>query len=264
MFETIRVPKEIDFSDWRVRQRKCAYLVAQQLQPFWDKIDFERLDADPEHYFPILRKIMGERLNSRMLFYCNVDIRLLSASGKARTTYKDALFSLRKEEFEFTPESKSKRGRIFCPFNDIRYDTEKNIYDVVMNMDVVEFFLNVIKNNYRNVHIPSICKLDSKATMNMYEFISRNYNTYKDGKGKPISLENFKKAVGIPEKLGWKDIQNQYLKISQGQFAFNKTLLNFNWEPILKERVSGGRKPVTHIQFKIFKQVQDKTPNQKR
>jgi hypothetical protein len=258
MFETIRVPKEIDFSDWRVRQRKCAYLVAQQLQPFWNKIDFERLDADPEHYFPILRKIMGERLNSRMLFYCNVDIKLLSASGKARTTYKEALFSLRKEEFYLTPESKSKRGRVFCPFNDIRYDVERNIYDVVMNMDVVEFFLNVIKNNYRNVHIPSICKLDSIIAMNVYEFISRNYNLYKDGKGKPISLENFKKAVNAPQSYDWNDLNFKILQPTIYQFVKNQTLLNFRFTPVLSKVTIARHRPVTHIQFEIFKQVETK------
>lgn len=254
---TIRIPKEIDFSDWRVRQRKCAYLVAQQLQPFWNKIDFQRLDADPEGYFPILRKIMGERLNSRMLFYCNVDIKALSASRKSRMTYKEALFSLRKEEFYLTPESKSKRGRVFCPFNDIRYDVERNIYDVVMNMDVVEFFLNVIKNNYRNIHLPSLCKLDSVTAMNMYEFISRHYNLYKDGKGQPISLEKFREALNIKSTISWKKIQENYLVSSQGQFAVNKTLLNFQWTPITKSHVAVGRKPVTHIQFEIFKQVEN-------
>ena len=260
MFETIKVPKEIDFSDWRVRQRKCAYLVAQQLQPFWDKIDFEKLDADPEHYFPILRKIMGERLNSRMLFYCNVDIKALSASRKTRKTLKEALFSLRKEEFHLIPEAKSKRGRIFCPFNDIRYDIENDIYDVVMNMDVVEFFLNVIKNNYRNVHLPSLCKLDSKTAMNVYEFISRNYNIYKDGQGKPMALENFKTTLNLSSKMTWDDIVVKILRPSQSQFINEQTLLNFKWTPVFKKNVANGRKPVTHIQFEIFKQVQDKTP----
>lgn len=263
MIETVRFPMEVDFSDWNISQRKCLYLVAQQLQPFWGKIDFAKLDEDWETYIKFLKKELD--LDSYCYFHCKVNIRLLSVRNKIRSSFKNALMSLTKDFYLIEKGSSKTRGRIFFPFIKIIWDeVDGTKNEIVMGLESVRFFLEVINNNYRNVHIPSVCKLNSTTSMDVYEFISKYHSLAQEQGSITISLEKFRTLLHITEDTPWARIQERWLIPSRMNFIDERTLLNFNFQPVYKEvpdrPIIRGRKPVTHIQFEIFKQVQDKTP----
>lgn len=263
MIETVRFPMEVDLSGWNVAQRKCLYLVAQQLQPFWGKIDFTKLDEDWETYIKFLRKELD--LDSYCYFHCKVNIRLLSVRNKIRTSYKKALLSLAKNAYFLEKESSKTRGRIFFPFIKIIWDeVDGTKNEIVMGLESVRFFLEVIKDNYRNVHIPSVCKLNSTTTMDVYEFISKYYSLSKQQGQIVISIEKLRELLHINTDESWDVIKRQRLDASRLAFMDCQTVLNFTFAPLYREipdrPIIRGRKPVTHIQFEIFKQAQDKTP----
>ena len=227
-------------ANYNIRQKRCFAIIANAVQkyiPIYDDIDWTNSET--------VRKNIP--LTSKGFFRIEIPPQLI-VSGKH--SYNGVLETLRKmTEIWITTIDENDTKRHFVLFS--HYKEENGRYFAEMDIISLQFMLNCQKK-YTVFHLNSYLKLNSTYTMDLYMYLSANFNR----KEWRVDLECFKKKIGIPQNYKWQNIKEQIILPAFEEFQKTKSFLNFAVEPIYVENDEDhgkrGRKPVNALEFKIY------------
>lgn len=227
---------------YNVRQKRCWVLVSADLQKYVDK-DIDWTDVDT------VRKVIP--LNQDGNYCVEIPPHCIVSKGHS---YAGVLETIRKMTEIWIPIEYEDGGfRKFVIFNDYYVSPNGKFY-VYLNRRALEFLITLKKGYFSTFHTPSFLKLTSSSSMDLFLYLSENYN--RNNKNWIVTIEEFKKRIGCNETYDFDKIKTKILEPAIKEYKKQNTLLTFTYIPeYSRESLTSprrGRRKIDCIAFEII------------
>lgn len=232
-----------DIINYTVRQKRCWALIVREVNKFlpenfwemWQEGDLETIE-----------KLLP--LNEFHEFEMEVKASEISTKGSIVPTLEKL----------HTTVVKIRDRQDLDVFNIIySYGVKNNKYYIRIVPRTIMWIIGVSRKRlFTAFHLQSFLKLTTTSAMNLYLYISANYNK-KEGvqKGTWIdTLENVKKEMGVAEHVTNHKFLDNYLKPAVAELILKDSYLKVKFEPVKEESpAKNRRKAWEKIMFVIMK-----------
>lgn len=242
--EIIRTSKDSsrDVIVYNVQQKRCWALVVEQLQQYMQyNIDWMHISKEE------LGKIIP--LNENCDFECQID---LSNVSQFHRSY--AFDQLEKMLYIIVRPEVQEGKFSFMMFNSIRLNGNK--VTATLPMLSLRWILDFgQKRMFVAFHKPSFLRLTTNYSMDMFLFLSENYNRVKF----EIPIDKFKERMGCPKNYDAKSLKKWVLEPAFREFNNKGTVISFEYRFFSKDDKPGapGRKRLNMIHFHLLKRIED-------
>lgn len=232
-----------DIVDYTVRQKRCWALIVREVNKFLPKNFWEIWQ---EGNLETIEKLLP--LNEFHEFEMEVKASEISTRGSIVST-------LEKLHTTVVKIQDRKDLDVFSIIHS--YGIKNNRYYIRITPRVIMWIIGVSRKRlFTAFHLESFLKLSTVSAMNLYLYISANYNRKEnDEKGVWIdTIDNVKREMGISSDINGFHFIRDYLKPAIGELALKGTFLNVICNLIKEESPANNkRKAWEKIKFTIIR-----------
>lgn len=232
-----------DIINYTVRQKRCWALIVREVNKFLPKNFWEVWqDGDLE----TIEKLLP--LNEFHEFEMEIKASEISTRGSIVPTLEKL----------HTTVVKIRDRQDLDVFNIIySYGVKNNKYYIRIVPRTIMWIIGVSRKRlFTAFHLQSFLKLTTTSAMNLYLYISANYNKM-EGEEKGVwtdTLENVKKEMGVKSRMNWYHFMNDYLQPAVSELASKETYLQVDFKVDKEESpAKNRRKAWEKITFTIIK-----------